>query len=68
LQITNKNVLLDFPNPTLKRHDKTISDLDKFEDIRYPNPIKVPSMGVSTQWSGPADTIKTYGGLKTPKQ
>jgi hypothetical protein len=58
----------DFPNPTLKRHDKTISDLDKFEDIRYPNPIKVPSMGVSAQWSGPAGTIKTYGGLKTPKQ
>jgi hypothetical protein len=27
----------DFPDPTLKRHDKTISSLDKFEAIRYPD-------------------------------
>jgi hypothetical protein len=32
----------DFPDTSLKRHDKTISSLDKFEDIRYPNPKKRP--------------------------
>ena len=58
----------DFPDASLKRHDKTISSLDKFEDIRYPNPSKVPSMGVSLEWSGPAGTMTAYGGLRTPKQ
>jgi hypothetical protein len=59
---------MDFPDPTLGRHDKTISGLNKFEDIRYPDPNKVPSMGVSLEWSGVAGTIKTFGGLRTPKQ
>jgi hypothetical protein len=26
----------DFPDSGLERHDKTVSGLDKFEDIRYP--------------------------------
>lgn len=58
----------DFPVATLKRHDQTISSLNKFEGIRYPNPSKVPSMGISAEWSGSAGTIKTYGGMRTPKQ
>jgi hypothetical protein len=58
----------DFPEPALGRHDKIISGLNKFEDIRYPNPSKVSAMGVSLEWSGPPGTIKTYGGLRTPKQ
>ncbi len=65
LKVLWREFKAEFPDATLKRHDKTISSLDKFEDIRYPNPIKVPSMGVSAEWSGPAGTIKTYGGLKT---
>lgn len=59
---------VDFPDVTLKRHDKTISSLDKFEDIRYPDPKKVPSMGISVEWSGPPGTMTTRGGHKTPKQ
>ncbi len=58
----------DFPDASLKRHDKTISSLDKFEDIRYPNPTKVHSMAVSLEWSGPSGTMTAHGGLKTPKQ
>jgi len=54
------------PGPSAARQDNF--KLNKFEDIRYPNPSKVPSMGVSMGWSGPAGTVKTYGGLKTPKQ
>jgi hypothetical protein len=58
----------EFPDPTLQRHDKTISSLDKFEDIRYPNPDKVPSMLTGAEWSVPTAPMKAFGGLKTPKQ
>jgi hypothetical protein len=57
---------VDFPDPTLKRHDKTISGLDKFEDIRYPDGKR--SIGVTAEWSGPAGKVTAYGGIKTPKQ
>jgi hypothetical protein len=49
-----------FPDSTLKRHDKTISGLNKFEDIRY--------NGVIAAWSGPPGEVTAYGGIKTPKQ
>lgn len=68
LKVLWREFKLEFPDRTLRRHDKTISSLNKFEDIRYPDPIKVPSMGVSAEWSGPAGTMTTYGGLRTPKQ
>jgi hypothetical protein len=68
LKVLWRKFKTDFPDPTLSRHDKTISGLNKFEDIRYPNPSKVPSMGVSLEWFGPPGTITTYGNLKTPKQ
>jgi hypothetical protein len=58
----------EFPDPSLQRHDKTISVLDKFEDIRYPNPEKVPSLLVGAEWSGPTAALKTHGQLKAPKQ
>jgi hypothetical protein len=58
----------DFPDPALKRHDKTISSLDKFEDIRYPDAIMKHGMGASAQWHGPPAKITMRGGLKTPKQ
>jgi hypothetical protein len=58
----------EFPDPSLQRHDKTISGLDEFEDIRYPNPEKVPSMLVGAEWSGPTAALKTHGQLKAPKQ
>jgi len=57
----------DHPKADLERHNKTINRLDKFEDIRYPNPA-LHSVGVSVQWSGDPAEMKTYGGLKTPKQ
>lgn len=58
----------DFPDPTLKRHDKTISGLNKFEDIRYPDANRKHAMGVTAEWSGPAGAVTAYGGIKTPKQ
>jgi hypothetical protein len=69
----NLNVLwrefkLDFPGTTLQRHDETISSLNKFEDIRYPDPDKVPSMLMTADWFGTAVADETHGELKTPKQ
>jgi len=59
---------LDFPNPALKRHDKTISLLDKFEDIRYPDRILASGSGVVVQWFGPLPSVPVGGpGLKTPQ-
>jgi hypothetical protein len=61
----------DFPDPALKRHDKTISLLDKFEAIRYPDSTLKSGMGVRVQWFGPAPSspVTARGpGLKTPKQ
>ena len=58
----------DFPDPNPNRHDRTISVLDKLEDIRYPDAIKAHSIGWTAQWSGPAGTVTTYGRMKTPKE
>jgi hypothetical protein len=58
----------DFPEPALKRHDKTISCVNKFEAIRYVDGITKYGMGATAQWCGPAGEVKTFGGLKTPKQ
>ena len=55
------------PAADLGRHDKTINRLDKHEEIRYPNPAP-HSIGVSMEWSGEPGAVKTFGGLKTPKQ
>jgi hypothetical protein len=69
LKVLWREYKLDFPNPTLKRHDKTISQLHKFEDIRYPDRILASGMGTTAQWSGPAASVTVRGpGLKTPKQ
>jgi hypothetical protein len=57
----------DFHDPTLKRHDKTISDLNKFEDIRYPD-ANQRVMGWTAAWSRPAGEVKVYGRMKAPKQ
>jgi hypothetical protein len=51
----------------LERHNKTINRLDKYEDIRYPNP-DLHSIGLSMGWSGEPGWVKTFGGLRTPKQ
>ena len=58
----------DFPATALKQHDKTISCLHKFEDIRYPDKVIERGMGVSVEWSGPAGKVTTLGRIKTPKQ
>jgi hypothetical protein len=57
----------DFPDHTLKRHDKTISGLNKFEDIRYPD-ANQHAIGVTAAWFGPAGEVTAYGGIRTPKQ
>lgn len=57
----------EYPDGALRRHDKTIKTLDRFEEIRYPNP-DLASIGMSIGWSGPPGEIKTFGGLKTPRQ
>jgi hypothetical protein len=58
----------DFPATALQQHDKTISCLDKFEDIRYPDNVIKYGMGVSLEWSGPAGQVTTSGGMQTPRQ
>ncbi len=60
---------VDFPDTTLQRHDDTISGLNKFEETRYANPDKVPSMmGVADWFSLPVDPIETSGELPTLKK
>jgi hypothetical protein len=58
----------DFPDPALKRHDKTISSLDKYEAIRYPDVIMNHGLGALAQWYGPPAKITARAGLKTLKQ
>ena len=55
------------PKANLHHHDKTISGLDDFEEIRYPNDAR-GSIGVGLQWSGVPPTITTRGGLGSHKQ
>jgi hypothetical protein len=57
----------EHPEAELERHNRTINRLDKHEEIRYPNP-DLHSIGVSLEWSGEPGEVKTFGGLRTPKQ
>lgn len=57
----------DFPEPDLKRHDGTISSLDKFGVIRYPDAILKHGMGTTAQWGSAAEVI-TYGRMKLPRR
>ena len=56
----------EHPGLGLERHDKTVSTLDKFEEIRYPG--TTGSIGINASWSGDPGTVKTFGGLRTPKK
>ena len=58
----------DFPDPGLERHDNTISSLDRFEAIRYPDVDH--SIGLTAEWGGPADKVTStaQGDIKTPVQ
>jgi hypothetical protein len=58
----------DFPDPDLIQHDTTISGLDKFDDIRYPDEILKNGMGTTAQWYDPVAWVITYGGSKTPRK
>jgi hypothetical protein len=58
----------DFPDTSLKRHDRTISLLDKFAAIRYPDTTMKHGIGMTAQWSGPAGKVTVHGGLRTPRQ
>jgi hypothetical protein len=55
------------PNAALSCHDRTVNRLDKHEDLRYPDPA-LGAIGVSLEWSGEPGEVKTYGGLRSPKQ
>jgi hypothetical protein len=55
----------DYDDPDLKRHDKTVSSLDKFEAIRYPD-LK-HTIGMTGDWYGPALKITTRA-FRTPRQ
>jgi hypothetical protein len=55
------------PKADLKCHDKTINGLDKFEEIRYPNPGQ-GSTAIQLEWTSYPAELKTFAGLKTPKQ
>jgi hypothetical protein len=58
----------DFPNPILNCHDETISRVNKFDDIRYPEGVIKHGASMSAQWSGPPAKGKTYGSSKTPRE
>jgi hypothetical protein len=58
----------DFPDPDPSRHDGTISRLDKFDAIRYPDEILRYGMGGRAEWRGPITEVVTYGGMQTPRQ
>jgi HEPN domain-containing protein len=55
------------PDADLSRHNRTINRLDKYEEIRYPDPA-LGAIGVSLAWSGEPGEVKTYGGLRSPRQ
>jgi hypothetical protein len=58
----------NYPAADLSRHDRTINRLDKYEDIRYPDP-SLGSIGVNIAWSGEPGNVKVYGrGMRSPKQ
>jgi hypothetical protein len=58
----------EFPDPSLNlaRHDKTVSGLNKFEDLRYPG---TKGAGIGANWSGPpVAPVRASGGPSTPRQ
>jgi hypothetical protein len=58
----------DFPNRNLSRHDGTISRLDKFDAIRYPDEILRHGMGGRAEWRGPVTEVISYGRMPTVRQ
>jgi HEPN domain len=56
-----------YPKADLERHNRTINRLDKYEEIRYPNPA-LGSIGVAMEWSSEPVPITTFGGLRSPRQ
>jgi hypothetical protein len=56
----------EHPDPGLARHDETISRLDKFEAIRYPE--MTGSIAIAADWFSDPPPVTTSGGLKAPKQ
>jgi hypothetical protein len=59
---------IDFPDSDLGGHDGTISDLYKFENIRYPDGIAKGGMAATAQWSRSAARVTVLGGGKAPKE
>ena len=48
-----------YPKADLERHNRIINRLDKYEEIRYPNPA-LGSIGVAMEWSDEPVPITTY--------
>jgi hypothetical protein len=57
----------DLPAAKLERHDRTISRIHKFEQIRYLTGISKYGTAISAQWSGPPGEVKARGRRPTPK-
>ena len=58
----------DFSSLPLTQHDRTISRLNKFEKIRYPDAIIKSGMQVTVQWSGSVAEMKVGARANTPEQ
>jgi hypothetical protein len=62
----------DFPDPALCRHDKTISLLNRFEELRYPSHdgpavIEIEIVWGPT-WPGIPATSRSHPGMKRPRK
>ncbi len=57
---------IDFPNPAFRAHDKTISRVNKFGEIRYPE--SKHSLAIAAEWCDQPVPVVATAGMKTPKQ
>lgn len=55
----------EFPNPALRAHDKTISRVHRFEEVRYPSKH---SLALAGEWCDQPVPVVATAGMKTPKQ
>jgi hypothetical protein len=59
---------VEFSGADLKRHDKTILRVNKYESIRYPDGILNYGAGMTADWFELPPEIKGHGGIKSPPQ
>ncbi len=61
----------DFPDPVLCRHDRTISLLNRFEELRYPSHDRPAVIEIEIDWmAGPGTpaTTRHHPGMKSPRK